>query len=163
SDQPVALGGLFLTDNLTDKTQSPIPPLSFIGVGANAFVRFTADGDTGAGADHVTFNLKKSGEAVGIYSPAGVLIDGVAFGAQQGAGGNPTGCRAVAKFGAAANGFSFGRYTNSADAVEFVAMSRRSFGVDNPANVGQFRTGTGAPNPYPLVGPIVINEIMYLA
>src|SRR5207248_9211343 len=24
-----------------------------------------------------------------------------------------------------------------------------------------FRTGTGAPNPYPLVGPIVINEIMY--
>jgi len=82
-DQPVALGGLFLTDNLTDKTQSPIPPLSFIGVRANAFVRFTADGNVGAGADHVAFNLSKSGEAVGIYSPAGVLIDGFVFGAQQ--------------------------------------------------------------------------------
>ncbi|PYJ59276.1 MAG: hypothetical protein DME24_13385, partial [Verrucomicrobia bacterium] len=286
ADQPVALGGLFLTDNLTDKTQSPIPPLSFIGVRANAFVRFTADGDVGAGADHVTFNLKKSGEAVGIYSPAAVLIDGVVFGPQQtgvsqghfpdgtanvvsfaqtaspgesnylplsnvvvnevlshtdppledavefynpsgsdvniggwyvsttpddlkkyrvsdgtiisagafkvfyeyqfnptsgpsvpftfnsahgdqvylsqsDAGGNLTGYRAVAKFGAAANGVSFGQYTNSIGAVEFVAMSRRSFGADTPTSVDQFRTGTGAANPYPLVGPIVINEIMY--
>jgi len=33
--------------------------------------------------------------------------------------------------------------------------------VNNPASVDQFRTGTGAANPYPLVGPIVINEIMF--
>jgi len=58
---------------------------------------------------------------------------------QSDAGGNLTGYRAVAKFGAAANGFSFGRYTNSAGAVEFVAMSRRSFGVEEPVGV---TTGT---------------------
>jgi hypothetical protein len=45
--------------------------------------------------------------------------------------------------------------------VEFVAMSQRSFGVDDPATLPQFRAGTGKTNPYPRVGPIVINEIMY--
>jgi hypothetical protein len=75
--------------------------------------------------------------------------------------GNLTGYRAAAKFGASANGVAFGRYTNSAGQADFVAMSARSFGTNNPATVEQFRTGTGAPNPYPLVGPVVINEIMY--
>jgi hypothetical protein len=40
-------------------------------------------------------------------------------------------------------------------------MSQRTFGVDNPANVTQFRTGGGLPNSYPKVGPVIINEIMY--
>ena len=40
------------------------------------------------------------------------------------AGGNLSGYRAAAKFGAAANGVSFGRYTNSVGTVEFVAMER---------------------------------------
>src|SRR5206468_10369267 len=39
-------------------------------------------GNTGAGADHVSFNLKATGEAVGISSTNGTLIDGYAFGAQ---------------------------------------------------------------------------------
>jgi hypothetical protein len=33
--------------------------------------------------------------------------------------------------------------------------------VNNPASLQQFRAGTGAPNAYPLVGPVVINEIMF--
>jgi hypothetical protein len=76
-------------------------------------------------------------------------------------GGNLTGYRAAAAFGAAAHGVSFGRYTNSIGAVNYVAMSALSFGVDNPATVDQFRLGTGEANPYPLVGPVVINEIMF--
>src|SRR5262249_21354462 len=80
--QPVALGGLFLTDNLADKTQSPLPPLSFIGFGANGFRQFLADGNLEAGANHVSFSLKKSGEQIGIYSGAGVLLNGITFGAQ---------------------------------------------------------------------------------
>ncbi|HXT41885.1 MAG TPA: lamin tail domain-containing protein [Candidatus Angelobacter sp.] len=284
--QPVAIGGLYLTDDLANKTQSPVPPLSFIGTGANAFVQFIADGNASAGADHVTFSLKKTGEAVAIFSPAQILIDGVSFVSQQtgvsqgrfpdgatnvvsfaqtaspeernflplsnavvnellshtdppledavefynpgggdaniggwylsnsqddlkkyriadgtiipaggfrvfyeyqfnptngssvpftfnsahgdrvflsqaDAAGNLTGYRAAATFGAAMNGVSFERFTNSAGAVEFVAASGRSFGVDNPATVAQFRTGVGAANPSPLVGPVVINEIMY--
>src|SRR6185295_6465170 len=44
---------------------------------------------------------------------------------------------------------------------EFVAMSSRSFGQDDPGNVTQFRTGTGSANPYTKVGPIVVSQIMY--
>ena len=80
SSAPVPLGGLFLTDNLSDKTQSPMRPLSFIS--GKGFLQFIADGNTAAGADHVNFNLKKSGEAVGVFSPAATLINGVTFGAQ---------------------------------------------------------------------------------
>jgi len=286
-NQPVALGGLYLTDNLNDKTQSPIPPLSFIGSGNNGFIQFFADGDPGAGADHVKFNLKKSGESVGIFSSAGVMVDGISFGAQatgvsqgrlpdgsanivsfvttpspaernylaltnvainevlshipaspgledaielfnptdgsvdvsgwflsnsksdlfrfripdntviQPGGfvvlyeiqfnpvpgvlpsfgfsaahgedlvlsaadvqGNFLGYRTDQKFGAAEQAVSFGRYLTSIDA-DFVAMSQRTFGVDNPATVQDFRTGNGLSNAAPKVGPLVINEIMY--
>lgn len=79
---------------------------------------------------------------------------------QTDVGDNLTGYRARAKFGAATNGVSFGRFVTSVG-EEFVAISSRSFGVDNPANVIQFRTGTGAANPYPRVGPVVFSEINY--
>jgi len=284
--QPVSLGGLFFTDDLTKKTLSSIPPLSFIGAGGAGFMQFLADGTPSAGADHVNFKLGKSGDSVALFSPDGTLITGVTFGAQQtgisegrfpdgssnivsfsttvspgqsnflplsnvvvnevlthtdppledavelynptaaavdlsgwffsntqedlkkyriadgtvlpahgfqvlyeyefnptngssipftfnsahgdqawlsqaDTSGNLTGYRAFATFGAAANGVSFGRYTNSIGEVDFVAMSGRTFGVDNPTTVQDFRSGTGAPNAYPLVGPVVINELMF--
>lgn len=80
--QPVALGGLFLTDDLANQTQSPIPPLSFIGTGANGFLKFIADNGASSEADHVNFSLKKSGEALGLFSPSGAMLDGIMFGAQ---------------------------------------------------------------------------------
>lgn len=79
---------------------------------------------------------------------------------QTDASGGLTGFRARVKFGAATNGVSFGRFVTSVG-EEFVAMSRRSFGVDNPVNLAQFRAGTGAANPYPRVGPVVFSEINY--
>ncbi|HMC28454.1 MAG TPA: lamin tail domain-containing protein, partial [Verrucomicrobiae bacterium] len=82
ASSPVALGGLFLTDTLSDHTQSPIQPLSFIGSGGNAFVQFTADGNRDKGADHVNFKLNNGGEQIGIYSPSGVLLNGITFGPQ---------------------------------------------------------------------------------
>jgi len=72
-----------------------------------------------------------------------------------------TGYRTFESFGPAEPGVSFGRYLNSIHQEQFVAMSQRTFGVDNPDGVESFRAGTGLPNAYPLVGPIVINEIMY--
>ena len=80
------------------------------------------------------------------------------FGAD--ANGNRTGYRRSVTFGSAQNGVSFGRYITSAG-TDFVAMSRRSFGVDNPGTSEQLRQGTGLTNAYPLVGPIVLNELMY--
>ena len=280
--QPVALGGLWLTDDLNNRQKHPIAALSFLGTATNAFVQFHADGNTGAGADHVSFSLKNSGEAVGISTAAGTLIDGYAFGAQdQGVsegrfpdGGTnivrfpgtdspgeanwrwltnvvinevlthsdwpfedaielrnlsaqaidisgwwlsddkgtlqkyqlptPTilpangfvviyeaafsnrnyaatpfslsskgdeavlsgsgafaGWRTSVAFGAAESGVSFGRYLTSVGKEEFVALSARTFGADDPNSPEEFRTGTGLPNAYPKVGPVVISEIMY--
>jgi hypothetical protein len=64
------------------------------------------------------------------------------------------------KFGAAENGVSLGRYSTSA-AVDFTALSGRTFGQDSPSTVAQFRTGTGLTNTGPKVGPVVVSEIMY--
>jgi hypothetical protein len=65
------------------------------------------------------------------------------------------------EFGAAEPGVSFGRYTNSVGQVDFVALRQRTFGADNAETLEEFRTGAGAPNAYPRVGPIVFNEVMY--
>jgi hypothetical protein len=281
---PVALGGLYLTDDLNNRTKHRIAALSFLGTGTNAFLRFHADGNTGAGADHVSFSLRAENEAVGISTTNGTLINGQAFVAQQEgisegrfpdgstnlvrfpgtvspgesnwrqltnivinevlthtdepledaielrnlsgvpvdvggwwlsddngvlqkyqipppriipangftviyenvftnreiaavpfalsskgdevllsayAGNALTGWRAKVKFGAAPNGVSFGRYVTSDHREEFVAMSARTFGVDDPETVEEFRNGLGASNAYPRVGPVVISEIMY--
>jgi hypothetical protein len=285
--QPVALGGLWLTDDLSTRNKHPIAPLSFIGVATNAWTEFKADGNTASGADHVSFSLRAAGEGVGISLPNLTLIDGITFTNQpenisQGrlpdgnsntvyfpgtaspgnanyllmtnivinealthtdlpledaielrniAGGSSanisgwwlsdsrgqpqkyqipagtnmpgnsfrvfyenqfnstdfaaipfslssakgdqiylsaadtngvlTGYRAIVEFGAAENGVSFGRYVNSVGQADFTAMAQRTFGVDTPATVEQFRTGTGRTNTYPRVGPIVFSEIMY--
>lgn len=285
--QPVALGGLWLTDDLSQRNKHQIAALSFIGVVTNAWTEFKADGNTASGADHVSFSLRAAGESVGISLPNLTLIDGISFtnhleNVSQGrlpdgasnvvsfvgtaspgsanfllmtniiinealthtdppfedaieirnvAGGSSvningwwlsdargqpqkyqippstnlpgngfrvfyenrfnnsdfavtpfslssskgdqiylsavdangvlTGYRAVVEFGAAANGVSFGRYVNTAGQADFTAMSERTFGVDNPATVEQFRTGAGRTNSYPKVGPVVFSEIMY--
>ena len=283
--QPVELGGLYLTDNLTRWDAHQIPPLSFIGVGERAYAKFIADGNAGRGADHVGFGLAAGGEAIGLFASSGQRLDAVAFSPQQNgvsegrfpdgspnitrfpgtstpgasnlrtlagvvinevlthtdppqedaielynptlesmdisgwwltdqsaeprkfripggtvipplgyvvfyeyqfnpnpgfdpgfalnsaqgdqvylytadAFGNLTGYRAGVQFGAAFNGVSFGRHETSVG-VDFTALSQPSFGVDNPANASQFRAGAGAPNAYPRVGPVVINEVMY--
>ncbi|MDB6077384.1 MAG: hypothetical protein JWO82_1131, partial [Akkermansiaceae bacterium] len=78
---PVALGGYFLTDTLSDKTKSVVQTLTFIGgSGSSRWLPLIADNSTAPG--HVNFALSKSGEAVGIFSPTGEQIDAVVFGAQ---------------------------------------------------------------------------------
>ncbi len=290
SAQPVELSGLYLTDDLNNRLKySPLPARSFIAAGLDGFVKFIADNDLAAGADHVPFALSKSGDDVGLSDAFGTLIDAYRFGPQvtgvsQGrlpdgttnvvsffetptpeesnylpipnvvinevlthsdlpledaielrntgaaainlggwylsdartalkkyripantilpangykvfyenqfnavpndpasfslssAKGDEvylsvadgqnvlTGSRTKVDFGPAANGVTFGRYVTSAlngSKVEFVAMAQRTLGVDNPATVDDFRTGTGLANSGPRVGPVVISEIMY--
>jgi hypothetical protein len=286
---PVSLEGLFLTDSHTSITKSPVPALSFIGTGNQAFVKFIADNKPNNGPDHVAFGLNNDGEEIGIYDSLGTQIDLRTFTAQaaeisegllpDGVGvktrfpdtaspGEPnykeltsvivsevlshtdppledavefynttdaaidisgwflsnkksdlkryqippntiigargykviyerdfnatnsiyarspftfnsahgdqvylaqvdsngalTGLRAGEDFEAAENGVSFGRVDTSVAGVhQFVAMSRRTFGVDNPQTLEEFRTGQGAPNSGPKVGPVFINEIMF--
>ena len=76
------------------------------------------------------------------------------------ASGNLTGPRAGASFGPQRTGVSFGRYVTSTG-VDYPALSARTFGQDAPASVAQFRTGLGAANAIPAIGPVIINEIHY--
>jgi len=65
-------------------------------------------------------------------------------------------------FESSQHGVSFGHYQTSVPGdYKFVAMSRTTFGMDNPSTLAQFETGKGASNAPPRVGPIVVNEIMY--
>ena len=82
---------------------------------------------------------------------------------QTDATGKQTGYRVQEEaFEASQNGVSFIHHNTTAPGdYKFVAASRRTFGVDDPVDQADFRRGTGLSNAYPLVGPIVINEIMY--
>jgi hypothetical protein len=77
---PVSLGGLFLSDSLVNRTESRIPELSFIGVGAQGFQEFKADGSASKGADHAGFKLSSTGEIIALFTAGGTVIDSVAFG-----------------------------------------------------------------------------------
>jgi len=74
--------------------------------------------------------------------------------------GDKTGYRAHATFGAAANGISFGRHRTSVG-WDFPPLSRLTLGKDLPASINEFRQGTGLPNAYPLVGPVVLSELHF--
>ena len=81
--QPVALGGLYLTDKLSSRTKHLIAPLTFIGVSTNAYLRFVADGNTAQGPSHVSFSLDAQGEAIGLFPPGTApAIDSLTFGPQ---------------------------------------------------------------------------------
>jgi hypothetical protein len=145
---PVDIGGWFLSDSQSDLKRYRIPTGTIIPAGGfkvfyqNQFG--PADGETDM-PSLFTFN-SAHGDAVYL--------------AQADASTNLTGYRIGQSFDAAANGVSFGRYQTSVG-TDFVALMQRSFGVDNPASLAQFRTGAGAVNSYPFVGPVVISEIMY--
>src|SRR5207237_7506523 len=75
---PVALGDLFLTDNpFGAPFLHDITPLSFIPGGG--FVVFTADGNAGAGPDHVNFKLNSDQGMIGLMAADGSTIDCVYY------------------------------------------------------------------------------------
>jgi len=145
----VNIGGWFLSDARTALKKFRIPNGTTIP--ANGFRVFYETNFNPVPNDPGSFSLS-SANGDQVYLSA------------ADAGGVLTGYRAVVDFGPAANGVSFGRYITSAlngSRVEFTAMAQRTFGVDNPPNLDDFRTGTGKTNSGPLVGPVVVSEIMY--
>src|SRR5262249_57365142 len=77
---PVALGDLFLTDNpISAPFLHDIDPLTFIAGGG--YLVFIADGDAGAGPNHVNFKLGSEKGMIGLFSANGA-IDTVIYGPQ---------------------------------------------------------------------------------
>ncbi len=79
---PVALSGLFLTDDpsLAGLSNTPIAALSFIG--GKDFVQWIADETPSAGRDHTRFDLDQDGDNIRLYDGNFSIIDSVSFGAQ---------------------------------------------------------------------------------
>jgi hypothetical protein len=75
--------------------------------------------------------------------------------------GNLNGYRSEVKFGASAENVSLGRIGTAGGRAVFWPLVGRTFGQDSPADVAQFRTGAGAANAAPKIGPLIVNEIMY--
>jgi len=78
----VPLGGLFLTDDLSNSTQWVFPDTT---LPAGGFLLVWCDDDSGDGPLHATFKLSGGGEEIGLYSTLGtgnVEIDSYVFGAQ---------------------------------------------------------------------------------
>ena len=81
----VSLAGYFLTDTLTNKFKYEIP--AGYSIPAHGYLLVWADNETGQNNSsqpdlHANFNLAKSGEAIGLFTPDGILIDSVTFGGQ---------------------------------------------------------------------------------
>jgi hypothetical protein len=147
---PVDISGWYLSDDDVNLFKYRIPNGTILPAhGYQVFYEYQINSEPGYGRSF-SFSSAKGDDAW--------LTAADALGAS-------TGYRHSVKFGPQFNGVSFGRYETSVGA-EFVAMSGLSFGTavtaQSPVDqISVFRTGTGAANPYPRVGPVVISEIMY--
>ncbi len=78
---PVALGGLYLSDEILGwRDRQEIPALSYIG--GYGYTRFIADGDSEAGAEHLNFGLSGDQGVIGLYNRDLMPIDQVTYLAQ---------------------------------------------------------------------------------
>ena len=78
----VELGGLFLTDDLTQTTQWALPEMT---LAAEGFLLVYCDNDAEDGPMHATFKLSAGGEEIGLYgrlAAGNELIDSYSFGPQ---------------------------------------------------------------------------------
>ncbi len=141
----VDLGGWWLTDDKTRPQKFRIP--AGTSVAAHGFRVFYENQFNPTPGEPASFALSSArGDEVYLF---GAFEDGTL-----------TGYRTGVKFGPAESGVAHGRIETSLGA-EFVALSRRTFGADQPATVAQFRTGSGAANAGPAVGPVVISEVQF--
>lgn len=79
----IDLSGCFLSDDLGNPTQWPIPAGTILP--AHGHLLVFADGEASEGPLHASFKFSKSGEAVGLFDTlanGNALVDGFTFGAQ---------------------------------------------------------------------------------
>lgn len=79
----VDMSGMYITDNLNNKTKWKVP--NGITIPARGYLVFIADSEAAQGNLHTSWSLSADGEAVGIFAADGTtLIDSYTFGIQQG-------------------------------------------------------------------------------
>ena len=106
----IDIGGMYLTDNLSDTTKWRIPSNNTTAttIPAGGYLLIWADNDTTDAGLHANFKLDADGEEIGLFESDGItLIDSIVFGDQ-------------------ATDISYGRYPDAND-------SQRFFSVPSPA------------------------------
>lgn len=140
----VDIGGWFLSDDANVPAKFRIPDGATIAPGGyRVFYEYQFNPNPGA---PLSFALSSTGETLFLVAAE--------------PGGLTTGFADRVAFHASPTNTAMGRFATSTG-IDFTTLSRTSFGVDNPSSVQMFRTGAGAANGYPLVGPVVIHELMY--
>ena len=152
TDSPIDIGGWYLTDDARDEDGDLDPVLlkkfripTGTTIPARGFKVFYEASFNTDNPD-TPFSLNEWGDQVYLCSAD--------------ANSNLTGHIIGEPFDASRNGVSIGRVRTSVG-YEFTMLAAHTFGVGNPGSKTEFRTGTGASNSLPRLGPVVINEIMY--
>ena len=84
SSETVDLGGMYLTDDLEDKTAWQFPAGTQIAGNSYLLVWADKDPEDNPNGLHATFKLSKSGEDIALFASDGeTLIDSISFGAQS--------------------------------------------------------------------------------
>jgi CotH kinase protein/Lamin Tail Domain/Bacterial Ig domain/Bacterial TSP3 repeat len=110
---PVALGGLYFTDNVLGwPTRHRLPPLSYIA--PQSYLAFQADGNPQNGADHLNFSLASEQGEIALLDSDLALIDFITYGPQR-------------------PGVSEGRLAPDSEVIGF--FTQPSPGADNVLNV----------------------------
>ncbi len=143
----VSIGGWWLSDFRMLRQKFQIPASTMVPAHGYA-VFYRADFQSGA----VPFALSAFDDELVLSA-----VDG---------SGALTGYGSYVHFPPSAANVSFGRVAATglnaeSGGTEFWPLTAHTFGQDNPVDVATFRTGKGAANAAPKIGPVVINEIMY--
>jgi len=77
SAKTLDLGGMYLTDDLSNPTKWQIP--ASITIDPSGFLVFWADDDDEQGDYHTNFRLSAGGEEIGLFDSSSVLIDSIDF------------------------------------------------------------------------------------
>lgn len=149
SNQDVNIGGWYLSNKAAELKKYRVPDNTIIK--ANSFLviyegSFNNTNDPVNNPFPFTFNSAHGDQ---VYLSEAV-------------NGNITGFRVSEVFEASESEVSMGRvYTSVPGDYKFVQLDNRTFGVDNPGTLEQFRAGTGKTNAPPKIGPVVISEVHY--
>lgn len=139
---PIDVGGWYLSNSRDHLTKFQIP--NGVTIPAGGFLAIYEYQFNAGGPDAFGLNSAHGDEIWLSKAPGGI----------------ESGDRVFAQVGASLNGVAFGRVVTS-DSVDYAAVTQPTFGVTFPASLTHFRTGAGAANASPMVGPVIVNEIMY--
>ena len=149
---PADLSGWFLSDEARDPNGDLTPAL---------LKKFKLpSGSSIPGGGHAAFYENAFNHLNALVPFSLSPFGGRAYLSSADSAGNLTGHIIALDFPATDPNTAYGRIGTSVG-VQNARLATPTFGVSTPTDLTDFRSGGGAPNSPPLVGPVVLSEIMY--